>query len=69
MVGRWTLAELARADVQSPAVIVIGAVAAFQFLTLSPFGDRVDRDGRLNGCRNFPPPVLSPLRIIGLTKT
>ena len=29
VVGRWTLAELADADVRSPSVIVIGAVAAF----------------------------------------
>jgi uroporphyrin-III C-methyltransferase len=34
VVGRWTLAELAAADVRSPAVIVIGAVAAFEFATL-----------------------------------
>jgi uroporphyrin-III C-methyltransferase len=33
VVGRWTLAELADADVRSPAVIVIGAVAAFEFLS------------------------------------
>jgi uroporphyrin-III C-methyltransferase len=32
IVGRWTLDELADADVRSPAVIVIGAVAAFEFL-------------------------------------
>jgi uroporphyrin-III C-methyltransferase len=32
VVGRWMLAELAHADVHSPAVIVIGAVAAFEFL-------------------------------------
>ena len=32
VVGRWTLDELADADVHSPAVIVIGAVAAFEFL-------------------------------------
>ena len=32
VVGRWTLEELADADVHSPAVIVIGAVAAFEFL-------------------------------------
>jgi siroheme synthase len=31
VVGRWTLAELPTADVRSPAVIVIGAVAAFEF--------------------------------------
>jgi uroporphyrin-III C-methyltransferase len=29
IVGRWTLDELADADVRSPAVIVVGAVAAF----------------------------------------
>lgn len=29
VVGRWTLAELPTADVRSPAVIVVGAVAAF----------------------------------------
>jgi uroporphyrin-III C-methyltransferase len=34
VVGRWTLAELADADVRSPAVIVIGAVAAFEFTSL-----------------------------------
>jgi uroporphyrin-III C-methyltransferase len=34
VVGRWTLAELAAAEVRSPAVIVIGAVAAFEFTTL-----------------------------------
>jgi uroporphyrin-III C-methyltransferase len=34
VVGRCTLAQLARADVLSPAVIVIGAVAAFQFASL-----------------------------------
>jgi uroporphyrin-III C-methyltransferase len=32
IVSRWTLDELADADVRSPAVIVIGAVAAFEFL-------------------------------------
>lgn len=32
VVGRWTLAELGSADVRSPAVIVIGAVAAFEFV-------------------------------------
>ena len=32
VVGRWTLAELADADVRSPSVIVIGAVAAFEFV-------------------------------------
>ena len=32
VVGRWTLAELADAVVHSPAVIVIGAVAAFEFV-------------------------------------
>ena len=32
IVGRWTLAELAAADIHSPAVIVIGAVAAFEFV-------------------------------------
>jgi uroporphyrin-III C-methyltransferase len=32
IVGRWTLDELADADVRSPAVIVIGAVAAFEFI-------------------------------------
>ncbi|HYN32045.1 MAG TPA: uroporphyrinogen-III C-methyltransferase [Ilumatobacteraceae bacterium] len=31
VVGRWTLGELANVDVRSPAVIVIGAVAAFEF--------------------------------------
>lgn len=31
VVGRWTLGELATADVHAPAVIVIGAVAAFEF--------------------------------------
>ena len=34
VVGRWTLAELAAADVHSPAVIVIGAVAAFEFTSV-----------------------------------
>lgn len=34
VVGRWTLAELATAEVRSPAVIVIGAVAAFEFTNL-----------------------------------
>jgi uroporphyrin-III C-methyltransferase len=34
VVGRWTLAELATAEVRSPAVIVIGAVAAFGFTSL-----------------------------------
>ena len=34
VVGRWTLAELAAADVRSPAVIVIGAVAAFEFTSV-----------------------------------
>jgi uroporphyrin-III C-methyltransferase len=34
VVGRWTLADLAEADVHSPAVIVIGAVAAFEFADL-----------------------------------
>ncbi len=34
VVGRWTLAELANADVRSPSVIVIGAVAAFEFVDL-----------------------------------
>lgn len=34
VVGRWILAELADADVHSPAVIVIGAVAAFEFVDL-----------------------------------
>jgi siroheme synthase len=29
VVGRWTLAELPAAEVRSPAVIVVGAVAAF----------------------------------------
>ncbi len=33
VVGRWTLDELAGADVRSPAVIVIGAVAAFEFVS------------------------------------
>jgi uroporphyrin-III C-methyltransferase len=33
VVGRWTLGELADADVRSPAVIVIGAVASFEFVT------------------------------------
>lgn len=32
VVGRWTLGELGGADVHSPAVIVIGAVAAFEFV-------------------------------------
>jgi uroporphyrin-III C-methyltransferase len=32
VVGRWTLAELPAADVRSPAVIVVGAVAAFAFV-------------------------------------
>ncbi len=32
VVGRWTLEELAAAEVRSPAVIVIGAVAAFEFV-------------------------------------
>ena len=32
VVGRWTLGELARADIQSPAVIVVGAVADFEFV-------------------------------------
>ena len=32
VVTRWTLAELPDADVRSPAVIVIGAVAAFEFV-------------------------------------
>jgi uroporphyrin-III C-methyltransferase len=32
VVGRWTLAELGDADVRSPAVIVIGPVAAFEFV-------------------------------------
>lgn len=30
VVGRWTLAELPTAEVRSPAVIVVGAVAAFE---------------------------------------
>jgi uroporphyrin-III C-methyltransferase len=34
VVGRWTLSELAAADVRSPAVIVIGAVAAFEFTSV-----------------------------------
>lgn len=34
VVGRWSLAELAEAHVHSPAVIVIGAVAAFEFVDL-----------------------------------
>jgi uroporphyrin-III C-methyltransferase len=34
VVGRWTLADLADADVHSPAVIVIGAVAAFELVDL-----------------------------------
>ena len=34
VVGRWTLAELADAEVHSPAVIVIGPVAAFEFVPL-----------------------------------
>jgi uroporphyrin-III C-methyltransferase len=34
VVGRWTLSELATADVRSPAVIVIGAVAAFEFTSV-----------------------------------
>jgi uroporphyrin-III C-methyltransferase len=33
VVGRWTLGELADADVHAPAVIVIGAVAAFEFIS------------------------------------
>jgi uroporphyrin-III C-methyltransferase len=32
LVGRWTLDELATAEVHSPAVIVVGAVAAFEFV-------------------------------------
>ena len=32
VVGRWTLGELGAADVESPAVIVVGAVAAFSFV-------------------------------------
>ena len=38
VVGRWTLGELATADVESPAVIVIGAVAQLEFVhrTLHP---------------------------------
>jgi uroporphyrin-III C-methyltransferase len=32
VVGRWTLADLADADIHSPAVIVVGAVAAFEFV-------------------------------------
>ena len=40
VVGRWTLDELAAADIRPPAVIVIGAVAAFEFLPtpVSPLG-------------------------------
>ncbi len=34
VVGRWTLAKLADAAVRSPAVMVIGAVAAFEFVDL-----------------------------------
>jgi uroporphyrin-III C-methyltransferase len=33
VVGRWALNELADADVRSPAVIVIGAVAAFELVS------------------------------------
>ena len=36
VVGRWTLRELGGADVHSPAVIVIGAVAAFEFVSGHP---------------------------------
>jgi len=36
VVGRWTLDELGGADVHSPAVIVIGAVAAFEFVSDHP---------------------------------
>ncbi len=32
VVGRWTLGELACADIKSPAVIVVGAVAHFEFV-------------------------------------
>jgi uroporphyrin-III C-methyltransferase len=32
IVGRWSLGELATADVRSPAVIVVGAVAAFDLV-------------------------------------
>ncbi|HSL74883.1 MAG TPA: uroporphyrinogen-III C-methyltransferase [Ilumatobacteraceae bacterium] len=32
VVGRWTLGELAMADIESPAVIVVGAVAHFEFV-------------------------------------
>jgi uroporphyrin-III C-methyltransferase len=32
VVGRWTLGELPTADVTSPAVIVVGAVAHFEFV-------------------------------------
>jgi uroporphyrin-III C-methyltransferase len=36
VVGRWTLGQLAAADVRSPAVIVVGAVAAFDLAGLVP---------------------------------
>ena len=39
VVGRWTLGELATADVDSPAVIVVGAVAALAFV--GPMTDAV----------------------------
>jgi uroporphyrin-III C-methyltransferase len=35
LVGRWTLGELGDADVASPAVIVVGAVAAFELSCLA----------------------------------
>jgi uroporphyrin-III C-methyltransferase len=38
VVGRWTLDELAEADVHSPAVIVIGAVAGFELVSTTPLG-------------------------------
>jgi uroporphyrin-III C-methyltransferase len=38
VVGRWTLGELADADVHSPAVIVIGAVAGFELVSTTPLG-------------------------------
>jgi uroporphyrin-III C-methyltransferase len=36
VVGRWALGQLAAADVRSPAVIVVGAVAAFDLAGLVP---------------------------------
>jgi uroporphyrin-III C-methyltransferase len=66
VVGRWTLAELAGADVRSPAVIVIGAVAAFELTAAAltagdaiPVG-RVSREliGRAEVPALVRPPVL-----------